>query len=113
MTTITQLEDLSSEIFLEILEYLDGDEMAFTFASFNSRISLLLSSIPLHINIYRTYCRREFELLSNYLKFHFNQVVSLQSYDQICDQTNVIAYLFHLHNFLNLRSCIFHSDYSR
>ena len=109
MTIITQLEDLSNELFLEILQYLDAVDILLTFASLNSRLSLLLNSIPLHVNIHPTHCRHELELLSNHLKFYSDQVVSLEVHDKICDQTNVIAYLFHQHDFINLHSCIFHS----
>jgi hypothetical protein len=109
MTIRNQLEDLSNEIFLDIFEYLDANDIFFGFTSLNLRISLLLNSIPLHVNIHRTSCRRELEFLCNHLKFHSNQVVSLQVHDQICDQTNVIAYLFHRHDFINLHSCLFYS----
>ncbi|CAF4518274.1 unnamed protein product [Rotaria sp. Silwood2] len=109
MTIRTQLEDLSNEIFLDIFEYLNANDIFFGFTSLNLRISLLLNSIPLHINIHRTCCRHELEFLCNHLKFHSDQVVSLQVHDQICDQTSVIAYLFHRHDFINLHSCIFYS----
>ena len=109
MTAITQFEDLPNEIFLEIFEYLYAGDIFFTFAALNSRISLLLNSIHLHINIHSTYCRQELAFLSYHLKFHSDQVISLQIHDEICDQKNVIAYLFHQHDFLNLHSCIFHS----
>ncbi len=83
--------------------------MVFAFALLNSRISLLLNSIPLHVNIHNTYSRYELQLLSNHLKFDCLQVVSLEIPDQICDETNVIAYIFHQHDLVNVHSCIFHS----
>jgi hypothetical protein len=109
MAVITKLEDLSNEIFLEIFEYLDGSKILSAFASLNSRISLILHSIRIHLNINSTHCRDEVEFLSSQLKFYSAQVVSLQVHDEICDQENVIAYLFNQHDFLNLHSCIFHS----
>jgi len=69
MTIITQLEDLSNEIFLEILEYLDASNIFFAFGSLNSRISLILNIIPLHINIHFTDCHHQLEFLSNHLEY--------------------------------------------
>jgi hypothetical protein len=112
MTIITQLEDLSNEILLEILDYLEAGDIFFAFASLNSRVSLILNSARLHVNIHFTHSRHQVEFLSKYLKSHSNQVVSLQIYDKIFNQKNVIAYLFNRFDFMNLRSCIFHSVHS-
>ena len=80
----------------------------FTFASLNSRISLLLNSILLHVNIHWTHCRHELEFLSNHLKFRSDQVVSLQVHDEICDQTNVIAYIFFIDMILSVYIQLIH-----
>jgi hypothetical protein len=109
MTIITQLEELSNEIFLDILEYLDGYDILFAFASLNSRISLILYSTRLRVNIDFTHCRHQIEFLSHYLKFYSDQVVSLQVHDVICDQENIIAYLFNRHDFSKLQYCVFYS----
>jgi len=109
MTIITQLEELSNEIFLDILEYLDGYDILFAFPSLNSGISLIIYSTHLHINIDFTHCCHQIEFLSHYLKFYSDQVVSLQVHDVICDQENVIAYLFNRHDFSKLQSCVFYS----
>jgi hypothetical protein len=108
MAIITKLEDLSNEIFLEILDYLDATDILFAFTSLNSRISLILNSTRLHLNIRWTSYRYQVQFLSHHLKCYSSQVVSLEVYNEICDQENVIAYLFNRHDFLNLRSCIFH-----
>jgi hypothetical protein len=103
MATITRLEDLSNDIFLKILDYLNASDIFFAFASLNSRISLILNSARLHVNIHFTHCRRQVEFLSNHLKFHSDQVVSLQIYDKIRDQNHVIPYLFNRYDFINLQ----------
>ena len=76
MNIHTHLEDLSNEILLEILQYLDAGDIFSAFGALNSRISLILNSISLHITIDFTHCRHELEFLSNHLKFHSDQVVS-------------------------------------
>jgi hypothetical protein len=107
MANSTLLETLSNEIFCEIFDYLDAFGLFFSFSSLNSRISSVLKLTRLHIIIDSMYCRRQIEFLSHHLTFHSDQVVSLNIEDEICDQTNIIAYLYSRHTFLNLRSCIF------
>ncbi|CAF3338585.1 unnamed protein product [Rotaria sp. Silwood2] len=109
MTNVTQFEDLSNDIFLEIFDYLDAVNIFFAFTSLNSRISSILNLINLHVNIRSTHYHHQVKFLSNHLKFHSDQVISLKIYDEICDQDNVIIYLFNRHNFINLYSCIFYS----
>lgn len=107
MENPTLLEKLSNEIFCEIFDHLNAFDLLFAFSSLNSRISSILKLIRLHIIIPSTYFRDQIEFLSHHLTVHSDQVISLNIYDQICDQTNVVAYLYNRHAFLNLRSCIF------
>ena len=105
MVSVTRLEQLSNEIFCEIFNYLNAFDLFFAFTSLNSRISSILKLMRLHVLLHSTYCRRQVEFLSDNLTFHSDQVFSLDINDQICDQTNVVGYLFSRHSFLNLRSC--------
>ena len=107
MTNSTRLEDLSNEIFCEIFDYLHACDLFFAFTSLNSRISSILKLIRLHVIIDWTYYRHQIQFLSHHLTFHSSQVISLDIYDKISNQTNVIAYLFNRHVFPNVRSCIF------
>lgn len=107
MTNSTLLEELSNEIFCDIFDYFDAFDLFFAFSSLNSRISSVLKLTRLHVIIHSMYRRRQIEFLSHHLAFHSDQVISLDVCDEICDQTNVVAYLYNRHSFLNLRSCIF------
>ena len=107
MANSTLLEEVSSKIFCEIFDYLNAFDLFLAFASLNSRISSILKLTRLHVIIDSVHCRRQIEFLSHHLTFHSDQVISLDICDKICDQTNVIAYLFSRHEFSNLRSCIF------
>ena len=106
MENSTLLEDLSNEIFCEIFDYLNALDLFWAFASLNSRISSILKLIRLHVRIREVSFRRQIELLSQHLIFQSDQVISLDICDEICDQSNVIEYLFGRHGFPNLRSCI-------
>ncbi|UJR16464.1 hypothetical protein I4U23_003366 [Adineta vaga] len=105
----TRLEDLSNDIFFEIFDYFHAIDIFYAFTSLNSRFSLILKSIRLHVIIFYRHYRRQIEFLSHHLKFHSNQVVSLNIHDQTRNQINVITFLFNQHQFLNLYSCIFFS----
>jgi len=108
MDICTQFEDLSNEIFFEILDYLDALNIFAAFTSLNQRISLILQSIPLRVIISNNYCRNEVDYLSSHLIFHAHQVISLEIYDTICDDSSMVSLLFYQHQFINLQSCIFH-----
>ncbi|CAF4923356.1 unnamed protein product, partial [Rotaria sp. Silwood1] len=105
----THLEDLSNEIFFEILDYLHAFDIFIGFTSLNQRISSILQFIPLHIIISHDYCHRQIDFLFLHLTFHVHQVISLKIHDIISDYSSVITLLFNQHNFVNLQSCIFTS----
>jgi hypothetical protein len=72
--------------------------MIFSVSPSPSRISLILNSISLHLNIHFIHRRHQIELLSNHLKFHSDQVVSLEVYDETYDQTNLHSCIFYAIN---------------
>ncbi|CAF1217550.1 unnamed protein product [Rotaria sordida] len=110
MNTYTCLEDLSNEIFFEIFDYLYALDIFTAFGSLNKRISSILQSIPLHVIILNNHYDKEINLLSSYLTFHADQVISLKCYDTIRDRSSIISLLFNRHHFINLQSCIFIFD---
>ncbi|UJR13704.1 hypothetical protein I4U23_000715 [Adineta vaga] len=103
----TRLEDLSNEIFFEILRHLHAIDIFYLFTCLNSRFLLILKSIHLHVIISGDHRRRQVEFLSNHLKFHSHQVISFKIHDKIRDQVNVSEFLFTQHQFINLFSCTF------
>ncbi|CAF4652522.1 unnamed protein product, partial [Rotaria socialis] len=104
MSIHTHFEDLSNEIFFEIFDYL---QVLDVFTSLNERISSILQSIRLRINILNTHYDRDLDFLSSHLNFHAHQVLSLKCYDTIRDRSSIISLLFQRHNFINLQSCQF------
>ncbi|CAF1389964.1 unnamed protein product [Adineta steineri] len=106
MENCMQLEDLSSELFCEIFDYLNAFDLFLAFASLNSRISSIIKLTRLHVIIDPVYCRSQIKFMSRHLAFHSDQIISLNIFDKICDQKNVVAYLFIRHDFPNLRLCV-------
>jgi hypothetical protein len=109
MNKYTHFEDLSTEIFFEIFDYLNALQILTSFTSLNKRISSILQLIPLRIFIPYNSCRREIEFLSSHLTFHDHQVISIEIFDTIRDYLSAINLLFDGHNFINLERCVFHS----
>jgi hypothetical protein len=109
MNKISQLEDFSNEIILEIFDYLHALDIFMAFSSLNKRISSILHSTQLHVVVSKTHCRHQVEILSSHLTHHAHQVVSLSLPDQLRDFSSVISFFFNRHTFLNLRSCKFYS----
>lgn len=107
MEKSTSFEELSNDLFCEIFDYLNVLDLFLAFASLNARISSVLNFIRLHVIIDSMYYRHQIEILSHYLTSRSHQVISLDICDKICDQINVIAYLFEQYKFPSLRSCIF------
>ncbi|CAF1323948.1 unnamed protein product [Rotaria sp. Silwood1] len=112
MDTYTCLEDLSTEIFFEIFDYLHALDIFTAFASLNKRILSILQSIRLHVIILDSNYDREIKFLSSHLTYHADQVISLKCYDTIRDRSSIISLLFNRHHFVNLQSCIFMLDNS-
>ncbi|CAF4099698.1 unnamed protein product, partial [Adineta steineri] len=106
MENCMQLEDLSSELFCEIFDYLNAFDLFLAFSSLNSRISSIIKLTRLHVIIDPEYCRSQIKFMSRHLAFHSDQIISLNIFDKICDQKNVVAYLFSRHDFPNLRFCV-------
>ena len=102
---VTLLEDLSNEIFIDILDYLHATRTFSAFGSLNSRISSILHSIRLQVAISHEDCFRHVKLLSSYLWNHSHQVISLWIDDGTADRSSAIDFLFKRHRFVNLRSC--------
>jgi hypothetical protein len=109
MDTHTHLEDLSNEIFFEIIDYLHALDIFTAFTSLNKRILSILQSIPLRVIILNQHYSREIDFLSSHLTFHAHQVISLKCYDTIRDRSSIISLLFNQHHFINLQSCKFMS----
>ena len=107
MNKITQFEDLSDDLFLDIFDYFDALDLLVAFSSLNKRISLILSSTQLCVVVSNLHCRHQIKCLSSHLTDHAHQVISLSLEDQIRDFSSVIPYFFNQHTFINLRSCIF------
>jgi hypothetical protein len=84
MNTHTHFEDLSNEIFFEIFDYLNELDIFISFTSLNKRISSILQSIPLRINITQENCLRQIKILS-YLICYDHQVISITIFDKIRD----------------------------
>jgi anti-anti-sigma regulatory factor len=103
----THFEDLSNEIFFEIFDYFDALEIFTSFILLNQRISSILKLIPFRIVIPYHHCRVQIEYLSFHLIFHAHQVISLNIWDTIYDDSSIISLLFNRHEFINLQSCIF------
>ncbi|CAF0820182.1 unnamed protein product [Rotaria sordida] len=111
MKKMTRLEDLSNEIFFEIFDYLHALDIFTAFSTLNQRITLILSSIPLHIVVSSSHCHRQIKFLSFYLINHAHQVVSISLEDSIRDFTSVISFFFIQHTFENLEHCSLYSSY--
>jgi hypothetical protein len=109
MSNITQFEDLSNELFLEIFEYLHALDLFRAFSSLNNRVASILSDARLHIVISKLHCRHQVEFLSSYLTQHAHQVISVSIQDQLYDFPSIIPFFFNQHTFSNLRSCAFYS----
>jgi hypothetical protein len=109
MDKITQLENFSNEIFLEIFDYLHALDIFLAFSSLNKRISSILYSTRLHVVVSKLHCRRQIEIFSSHLTHHTDQVVSLFLPDQLRDFSSLICFFFARHTFPNLRSCEFYS----
>ena len=107
MNKQTHLEDLSNEIFFEIFDNLDAFDIFTAFSSLNKRISSILQSIPLRIDISNLYYRNEIDFLCSHLKLHAHQVISITISDTIRDDTSIISLLFNQHSFINLQFCQF------
>jgi hypothetical protein len=107
MNTYTHFEDLPTEVFFEIFDYLHALDIFTSFTSLNKRISSILQIIPLRIVIVYDHCRYQIDFLSSHLIYHAHQVISLNIRDRIRDDTSIISLLFNQHNFINLESCTF------
>lgn len=109
MNKITQFEDLSNDLFLEIFDYLHALDLFTTFSSLNNRISSILFLTRLHVVVSKLHCQHQIKILSSHLTHHAHQVVSLSLHDQLRDFTSVISFIFNQHTFKNLQSCKFYS----
>jgi len=109
MDKITQFEDFSDELFLEIFYYLHALDLFMAFSSLNSRISSMLLSTRLHVVISKLHCRDQIKFLSSHLTHHKHQVISISIEDRLRDYSSVIPYFFNQHKFINLQSCAFYS----
>jgi hypothetical protein len=107
MNSYTRLEDLSNEIFFEIFDYLDAVDIFRGFSSLNRRISSILQIIPIRIVISNNHRRYEIDYLSSHLTCHAHQVIIVDIFDTIDDDSSIINLLFSQHQFINLRSCTF------
>ncbi|CAF1650036.1 unnamed protein product [Adineta ricciae] len=105
MTSCTRFEDLPTDLFFEIFDYLDAFEIFTSFNSLNQRISSILQSIPLRIYISANAFRSQVDFLSSQLIFHEHQVISITISDTIRDDSAIISLFFRRHNFLNLQFC--------
>ncbi len=109
MNKITQFEDLSNDLLLEIFDYFHALDLFMAFSSLNQRISSILFSTQLHIVISKLHCRYQMKFLSSHLTHHADQVISVSLEDQLRDYSSVISFFFNQHIFINLRSCKFYS----
>jgi hypothetical protein len=107
MNRPSRLEDLSTEIFFEILDYFHALDIFVGFTSLNKRISSIIRSIHLRVQILSNHCRRQIDILSKHLTLHAHQVISIKIRDTIRDHSSVILWLFTGHNFVNLQACTF------
>ena len=107
MNKLTKFENLSTEIFIEIFDYLHAIDIFAAFGSLNRRISSNLFAIYLRVIITSKHHLRHIELLSNHLTIHADQVISLSINDDTKDRSSAIDLLFQRHRFDNVRSCIF------
>ncbi len=108
MNKITQFEDLSNELCLEIFDYLHALDLFMSFSSLNQRISSILFSAQLHVVISKFHCQYQMKFLSSHLTHHVDQVISVSLEDQLRDYPSVISFIFDQHIFINLRSCKFY-----
>jgi len=109
MNVISQFEDFSNDLFLEIFDYFHALDLFMAFSSLNHRISSILSLTRLHVVISKLHCRYQIEILSSHLFHHAHQVISVSLQDQLRDFSSVISFIFNQHTFENLQSCKFHS----
>jgi len=107
MDPYTHLEDLSNEIFFEIFDYLHALDIFTALNSLNRRISSILQIIPLRVIIGCNHRRYQIDYLSSHLTSHAHQVISVDIFDTIHDDSSIVNLLFSQHNFLNLESCTF------
>ena len=103
----THLEDLSTEIFFEIFHYLHALDIFKAFSSLNRRISSILQIIPLRVVISYSHRRYHVDNLSSHLTSHAHQVISVNIFDTINDDSSIVHLLFSQHKFINLQSCTF------
>jgi anti-anti-sigma regulatory factor len=103
----TRLEALSIEIFSEIFDYLHALDIFTAFSSLNRRILSILQIIPLRVVISHNHLRYHVDYLSSHLISHAHQVISVDIYDTIHDDSSIVNLLFSQHKFINLQSCIF------
>ncbi|CAF5101108.1 unnamed protein product [Rotaria sp. Silwood1] len=111
MKKITRLEDLFSELFFEIFDYLHALDVFTAFSTLNQRIILILSSIPLRIVVSSYHCHHQIKFLSSNLIDHTHQVVSVSLEDFVHDFTSVISFFFIRHTFENLELCALYSSH--
>jgi hypothetical protein len=109
MNKITQFEDLSNDLVLEIFEYFHALDLFTAFASLNNRLSSLLLLTQLHVVISKVHSRHQIKFLSSHLTHHAHQVISVSLQDQLYNFTSVIPFFFNQHQFINLQSCVFYS----
>jgi anti-anti-sigma regulatory factor len=101
----TRLEALSTEIFFEIFDYLHALDIFTAFSSLNRRISSILRIIPLRVVISDNHRRYHVDYLSSHFISHAHQVISVDIFDIIHDDSSIINLLFSQHKFINLQSC--------
>jgi len=107
MDPYTHLEDLSNEIFFEIFDYLHALDIFTALNSLNRRISSILQIIPLRVIIGCNHRRYQIDYLSSHLTSHAHQVISVDIFDTIDDDSSIVNLLFSQHKFINLQSCTF------
>ena len=109
MNKITQFEDLSNDLVLEIFEYFHALDLFRAFPSLNNRLSSLLLLTQLHVVISKVHSHHQIKFLSSHLTHHAHQVISLSLEDQLRDYSSVISFFFNQHIFINLQLCKFYS----